>query len=328
MLHIKELLISDDLEHPEPGDAPKNEAEAEPTAKPSRLKKIIKQLLIIVIFLFVVFVGLLVLLYPSVSNYVNTKNASIAIENYNNTLHELSEVDYSDYLAAAIDYNAWLSGMDINLDAEPGANWSGVDRTKEYWDLLDVSDTGMMGYVEIKQLNIQLPIYHGVDEIVLTIGAGHMPGTSLPVGGESTHAVISAHTGLPSAKLFTGIDTMALGDTFALHVLNETLTYQVDQILTVLPEEVEALDIIRGEDHVTLITCTPYGINTHRLLVRGTRIETPPEETPQVTEEAEAEELSLLQALWQKFIAFLVDKTAEVVFNITEWGMNLLGIDY
>jgi sortase A len=151
------------------------------------------------------------------------------------------------------------------------------EEEEEYNSQLDISGTGIMAYIEIPKINCSLPIYHGTDEATLQIAIGHIPGSSLPVGGESTHCVISGHRGLPSAKLFTNLDQMEVGDTFMIHVLNETLTYEVDQILTVLPNELQELQIQEGEDLCTLVTCTPYGVNTHRLLVRGHRI--PNEET-------------------------------------------------
>ena len=147
-----------------------------------------------------------------------------------------------------------------------------ADHTGNYWQLLNVDDTGMMGYITIPRLNTTIPIYHGTDETVLQIGVGHMQGTSLPVGCENTHAALSGHRGLPTASLFTDLDQMQLGDQFYIKVLGQTLAYEVDQILTVEPQDTEALDIVEGQDYVTLVTCTPYGVNSHRLLVRGHRV--------------------------------------------------------
>ena len=148
---------------------------------------------------------------------------------------------------------------------------------EDYWDILDVDGNGMMGYISIPRINVTIPVYHGTSEEVLQVAVGHMQNTSLPVGGESTHAVLSGHRGLPSKALFTDLDQVQVGDLFSLTVLNETLYYRVDQILTVLPNETDALAIEKGKDYVTLVTCTPYGVNSHRLLVRGARIDYTPE---------------------------------------------------
>ena len=143
----------------------------------------------------------------------------------------------------------------------------------EYYDTLDINGDGMMGYITIEKIKVQLPVYHGTSDKVLNSAVGHVEGSSLPVGGKSTHAVLSAHRGLPSAKLFTNLDKLQIGDVFTIRILDRTITYQVDQILIVLPQETDNLNIVPGEDYCTLVTCTPYGINTHRMLVRGTRIE-------------------------------------------------------
>lgn len=230
----------------------------------------------------VLLVGVLVLLYPTVSNWWNQNIASHAVLNYDETASSLSEADYSMYLEAAQDYNEML--------AENGSKWaySSTDELEEYgyYDILDVTGTGIIGYVTIEAINVELPIYHGTSSSVLASGAGHLEGSSLPIGGESTHAVISAHRGLPSATLFTHLDDLEIGDTFTITVLGEVLTYEVDQIAIVLPSEMEYLYIEDGEDYVTLMTCTPYGINTHRLLVRGTRVETTEVKQIRVTAEA------------------------------------------
>lgn len=174
--------------------------------------------------------------------------------------------DLEARLEEARNYNSRLSvkGVRFLLTEEEMA---------EYESLLDVSGTGIMGYVQIPNINVSLPVYHGTDEAVLQIAVGHIAGTSLPIGGENTHSVLSGHRGLPSSKLFTDLDQLTEGDVFTVTVLNETVTYQVDQIRIVLPEEVSDLQIVPGEDYCTLVTCTPYGINTHRMLVRGHRIE-------------------------------------------------------
>lgn len=177
----------------------------------------------------------------------------------------MDEVDYEKMLTEAREYNEKL--------AETGIKWKMTDAELErYESVLDVNGRGMMGYIEISCIDCKLPVYHGTSEDVLQTGVGHLEGTSLPVGGESTHTVVSGHRGLPSAKLFTNLDKLVEGDTFELHILNEVFTYEVDRILIVEPDDLSALTIEEGKDYCTLITCTPYGINTHRLLVRGHRI--------------------------------------------------------
>jgi sortase A len=200
---------------------------------------------------------------------------------------------------------------------------------------LDVDGSGVIGRIEIESLGIMLPIYLGTSETVLARGVGHIQGTSAPVGGESTHAILTGHTGLPSVKLFTGVDRLANGDTFTLYILNEILTYEVDQKMTVLPHEVEALAIEKGSDYVTLVTCTPYGINSHRLLIRGERIETPPEKYNRGTVdggvENENNEPNWFQQTMDQVVAFfaaIVESVATFLVRATEWGMDLFGVEY
>ena len=221
-----------------------------------------------VLFILILLVGLSLLLYPSVSNYWNSLHASRAISTYQEAVSKIDQGKLDAMLAEAKAYNKKLfdEGYTLVLP-EP--------RKESYFKLLDVTGTGIMGYIEIKKLGVYLPIYHGTDESVLQTAVGHIEGSFLPVGGVNTHTVLSGHRGLPSAKLFTDLDKMLVGDTFSLRILNEVLTYEVDQILTVLPQELEPLNVVAGEDLCTLITCTPYGINTHRLMVRGHRIDTP-----------------------------------------------------
>ncbi len=210
--------------------------------------------------------GLSLLLYPTVSDYWNSIHASKAVADYSNEVNSLTEAQYDEILAAAKAYNQSL------LSREDG--FSLTDEQKEqYESLLDVGGVGIMGYIEIPNINLSLPIYHGTEDSVLQIGVGHLEWSSLPVGGEGTPCVLSGHRGLPSAKLFTNLDQLVEGDTFVLRVLDEVLTYQVDQIRIVEPDDTDALQIEEGKDLCTLVTCTPYGINTHRLLVRGHRIE-------------------------------------------------------
>ncbi len=229
-----------------------------------RLSNRMITILLVLIFL----VGLSLLCYPSVSNWWNSRVQSRAVASYDEAVASLSEEDYTAYWEAANAYNQALYELGSSTALFRPELLEG------YEEALDVTGTGIMGYVTIDKLNVELPIYHGTSSSVLSAGAGHLEGSSLPVGGENTHSVISAHRGLPSAKLFTNLDQMEEGDTFTITVLNEVLTYQVDQISIILPTEYEKLYIEPGEDYCTLMTCTPYGINTHRLLVRGTRIET------------------------------------------------------
>lgn len=226
------------------------------------MKKHLPTIILIVVFL----TGLSLLLYPTVSDWWNSFHQSRAIASYTEQVSDLSQEERDKLWQVALDYNQQLSkfGNRYELSGE---------EEQEYEETLSIGDTGIMGYVDIPKINIKLPIYHGTNEATLQVAVGHIPGTSLPVGGESTHCVISGHRGLPSAKLFTDIDQLVEGDTFMLQTLDHTLTYEVDQIRTVLPTELEDLNIVQGEDYCTLVTCTPYGINTHRLLVRGHRVE-------------------------------------------------------
>ena len=230
--------------------------------KESPMKRRIINLSLILVFL----IGLSLLLYPTVSDWWNSMHQTRAIANYSETIANLDNDEYEAIWRSAEEYNAAL--------AQRGIRWTLTDEERaDYVSQLDPGGTGIMGYIEIPKINCSLPVYHGTDASVLQIAVGHLEGTSLPVGGESTHCVLSGHRGLPSAKLFTNLDQMEIGDIFMLEVLNETLTYEVDQILIVLPNELDALNIAQGEDLCTLVTCTPYGVNSHRLLVRGHRVE-------------------------------------------------------
>lgn len=219
-----------------------------------------------IILVAIFFVGLSVLLYPTISDFWNEKRQSQAIVNYDDLIVDLTPEDYSDYFNKAEAYNKKIRNMSY-----PFMNHKNI--ADEYFDTLDVNGNGMMGYITIEKIKVQLPIYHGTSDKVLNSAVGHVEGSTLPVGGKSTHSVLSAHRGLPSAKLFTNLDKLENGDIFTIRILDRTITYQVDQILIVLPHETDALNIVTGEDYCTLVTCTPYGINTHRMLVRGTRIE-------------------------------------------------------
>ena len=209
--------------------------------------------------------GLGLLLYPTVSDYWNSLHQSRAVTAYAETVANIDNDEYERLWAEATAYNADL--------ARTGVLWRMTDeQTQAYNSVLDVSDSGMMAYIEIPKINCSLPIYHGTGESVLQIAIGHLEGTSLPVGGESTHCVLSGHRGLPSARLFTDLDDLVEGDEFLIRTLDEVLTYEVDQIRVVLPSDLSELNIVEGRDYCTLVTCTPYGINTHRLLVRGRRV--------------------------------------------------------
>ena len=229
------------------------------------MKRIIVNIIIVSIFL----TGLGVLLYPAVSDYVNKKNASRAIAAYEQSVGEMEEADYTQNLLDAASYNEYIA----SFASLGGATTMEEEREDSpYEELLNVSGTGMMGSIRIPCIKVECPIYHGTSEAVLQVAVGHYQGSSLPIGGESTHAILTGHRGLPSARLFTDLDRLEEGDIFYIKVLGDILEYQIDQIQTVLPEEVDSLGVVLGEDYVTLVTCTPYGINSHRMLIRGTRI--------------------------------------------------------
>lgn len=239
-----------------------------------------------VILIVVLLVGLSLLLYPTVADWWNQFHSSRAIAGYSETVETMDAADYEKLLNEAMAYNESLSAM-------PNRFAPDEEQHELYMNTLDVTGTGIMGYINIPSLSISLPIYHSVDEGVLQVAVGHIEGTSLPVGGKGTHCVLSGHRGLPSARLFTDLDQLAEGDVFILKVLNSTFTYQVDQILIVLPEEVDDLAIDPDCDYCTLVTCTPYGVNSHRLLVRGRRISDLPEEIELIVE-ADAQQIEPL----------------------------------
>lgn len=218
---------------------------------------------VVVALVFIVGIGLLA--YPTFSDWWNSQHRSQVIASYEKKVENLSDKEYKKLWNQAVTYNKELKYTNMTLSKA---------ELKKYNKTLDVTGTGIMGYVEIPKINVSLPIYHGDNASILQVAIGHIPGTSLPVGGTSTHCVISGHRGLPSARLFTDIDQMKIGDTFMLQTLDNTLTYQVDQIKVVLPTNTKYLQIEEGKDLCTLMTCTPYGVNTHRLLVRGHRIPT------------------------------------------------------
>jgi len=210
-------------------------------------------------------VGIVLLVYPSIANYWNSFHQTRALISYNDTVSSMSKDEYKHILDSAREYNEKLT--------ESGIKWIMTEEDKaEYNKELAVDDSGIMGYISIPKVHIKLPLYHGTDENVLQIAIGHIEGSSLPVGGKGTHCIVSGHRGLPSARLFTDVDRIKEGDTWTMTVLNETITYECDQIRIVEPEDLSELQIIEGEDLCTLVTCTPYGINTHRLLIRGHRV--------------------------------------------------------
>ena len=219
-----------------------------------------------ILLVFILLIGLSLLLYPSVSDYWNSFHQTRAIATYAENVAKLDNNQYDHLWEEARAYNE-------ALPFRSNPYYLSEEQKAQYESLLDVSGLGVMGYIEIPEIDVSLPIYHGTEESVLQIAVGHLEWSSLPVGGMSTHCVLSGHRGLPSAKLFTNLDKLREGDTFLLRVLDEVLTYEVDQILIVEPQEIDALKIVEGKDYCTLVTCTPYGINTHRLLVRGHRID-------------------------------------------------------
>lgn len=225
------------------------------------MKKRFSTIILVLVFL----VGLSVMLYPTVSDAVNRAHQTRAVVDYEHSVASMADTDYTDLFAVAESYNAALA-QQPDLLYRP-------KELSDYENILNVTPLGIMGYLSIPKINVSLPIYHGTEDTVLQIGVGHLEGSSFPIGGKSTHAVLSAHRGLPSARLFTDLDKLETGDTFEITVLNRVLTYEVDNISIVLPQEAEGLLVQQGKDLVTLMTCTPYGINSHRLLVRGRRIE-------------------------------------------------------
>lgn len=222
--------------------------------------------------------GLSLLLYPSVSNYWNSFHATQAVSNYVQDVQNLDRSRYKTMWDDAVAYNQSLLSRSTDYALTD-------EQERQYSDLLNIDGTGIMGYIEIPTIKLSLPIYHGTKDSVLQIAAGHIEWSSLPTGGASTHCVLSGHRGLPSAKLFTNLDQLVAGDSFVIRVLDEVMTYEVDQILIVEPEDVSALTIEDGKDLCTLVTCTPYGVNSHRLLVRGHRVENQ-SETIRVTSDA------------------------------------------
>ncbi len=253
-----------------------------------KTKKKKKTALSTILLILLMLIGIGVMAYPTFSDWWNSMHASRAIASYSQTVAATDRTELDAMLSAAGAYNRQLA-------AKENQYFMSDEEIVLYNSLLDPGGTGLMAYVSIPAIRQEIPVYHGTDEAVLQTAVGHLTWTSLPAGGESTHTVLSGHRGLPRAKLFTDLDRLNIGDVFTVTVLDEVLTYQVDQILVVLPEETDALKIIPGGDYCTLLTCTPYGINTHRLLVRGMRIETPEPvlEVETVSDAAQEPELPL-----------------------------------
>ncbi|MBQ6708812.1 MAG: class C sortase [Clostridia bacterium] len=262
-----------------------NKTKTKATKKKVKKKKqgLTSTILLVAIF----FVGLSVLLYPTLSDFWNEKRQSQAIMNYDKLIEDLAPEDFSDHFKKAEEYNKKLSRMDF-----PFLGYKELDSL--YKSTLDINGNGMMGYITIEKIKVQLPIYHGTSDEVLNTAVGHLEGSSIPIGGEGRHSVLSAHRGLPSAKLFSELDKLVIGDTFTITILDEILTYQVEKIFIVEPDQIDKLLTVEGKDYVTLMTCTPYGINTHRLLIRSKRIDTVYKTNINVTADASAVDSMLI----------------------------------
>ncbi len=249
-----------------------------------------EKLLLIISIIFII-LGVGIFLYPSISNYLAEKNHIDIIRNYDNLIVKINEEKINEEKEKARIYNENLSGDPVH---DPFVIGSGYALPENYKEVLNVSDDGVMGYVEIPKISVYLPIYHGTSDEVLEKGVGHIQNTSVPIGGNSTHSILTGHTGLPNAELFTRLDELGIDDIFYIHVLGDVLTYKVFETKVILPDKIDELQILNGKDYVTLVTCTPYGVNSHRLLVKAERVEyeeystgksnTNSEETPSKTE--------------------------------------------
>lgn len=228
-----------------------------------------EKILLIIAIIFII-VGTGIFLYPSISNYFAEKNHVEAIRNYDKMVVKIGEDSLKKEKEKAQIYNENLSGDPVH---DPFVLGSGYALPENYKEVLNISGDGIMGYIQIPKISVDLPIYHGTSEEVLEKGVGHIQNTSVPIGGNSTHSVLTGHTGLPNAELFTRLDELVVGDIFYIHILNDILTYKVYEIKVVLPDNIDELRITSGEDLVTLVTCTPYGVNSHRLLVKAKRVE-------------------------------------------------------
>lgn len=270
--------------------------------KISRISKKKKYICFALLFL----IGLSILLYPTLSDAWNQYRNAQMIGTYDTAVNNLPDEEYNRLWKEAKKYN---KEHQVNTFADVFDENGKRILNDSYNKILNVGEDGLMGSIEIPKIHVKIAIYHDLTDELTEKGAGHVAGTSLPVGGKSTHAVIAAHRGLPNAKLFTDLDQMEIGDIFLLHILGKTLAYKVDQIKTVLPSEIEALDIIKGEDYVTLLTCTPYGVNTHRLLVRGIRTKyvEPKEENDTVPQKlAQVEPKKILEVGLAVFVILIV----------------------
>lgn len=228
-----------------------------------------EKLLLIISIIFII-LGVGIFLYPSISNYLAEKNHIDIIRNYDNLIVKINEEKINEEKEKARIYNENLSGDPVH---DPFVIGSGYALPENYKEVLNVSDDGVMGYVEIPKISVYLPIYHGTSDEVLEKGVGHIQNTSVPIGGNSTHSILTGHTGLPNAELFTRLDELGIGDIFYIHVLDDVLTYKVFETKVILPDKIDELRILNGKDYVTLVTCTPYGVNSHRLLVKAERVE-------------------------------------------------------
>lgn len=233
------------------------------------MRKEIKEKLTIFLFILMIVVGLGIILYPLISNQLSKMNYQKVIDNYQNTVHQKKNSQNEQFINEARAYNHALTSTNIvDVFQNPKS-----ESSNEYLSILNINNNGMMGYISIPKIDVRIPIYHGTSSDILQKGVGHLEGSSFPVGGENTHAILSAHRGLPSSRLFTDLDQLEEGDVFYIYILDQVFAYQVNQVLVTEPSETDALRIVDGKDYVTLVTCTPYAINTHRLLVRGERIE-------------------------------------------------------
>ena len=228
-----------------------------------------EKLLLIISIIFII-LGVGIFLYPSISNYLAEKNHIDIIRNYDNLIVKINEEKINEEKEKARIYNENLSGDPVH---DPFVKGSGYALPENYKEVLNVSDDGVMGYVEIPKISVYLPIYHGTSDEVLEKGVGHIQNTSVPIGGNSTHSILTGHTGLPNAELFTRLDELGIGDIFYIHVLGDVLTYKVFETKVILPDKIDELRILNGKDYVTLVTCTPYGVNSHRLLVKAERVD-------------------------------------------------------
>ncbi len=270
------------------------------------------------ILLLAFFMGLSVMLYPAISSFWNARTASQTIIDYDKMIEAMPEEDFTKYFEEADEYNRQLRQLAFPLIE--------YDQIEGYEDILDVTGTGMMGYITIEKIGVELPVYHTTAEDVLSVAVGHLEGSSLPVGGKGTHAVVSAHRGFINAELFTHLDRMEIGDTFSFTILDRTISYQVDQIETVLPGDTKNLIMEPDQDHCTLITCTPYGINTHRLLVRGVRTDTSQIKNIHITSEAyrvDALIVTPIVALPILIVLMLIVLFKPVKKKDDDWGEDL-----